>query len=488
MEDQENRKEAPKSAPIETSTVSSIVSALQAIKELEGLSESEYRWLADHGTDRKLADGTRVFGEGTPPEHLIFILAGEILVHRPSSSPVTVPIGRAGRITGKTPYSRMKAWGAEGRASGLVWLLYVHQDSFQEMLSVIPSMAERIVFLLVDRNREFTKAEEQIARLAALGKLAGNIAHELNNPASAARSSVATYFSQLPASENIKYRIGRLLQSDEQQSAYSAWIALFRETAEVYFQTSSSSSSMLLNNSEEVLLEWLESENVEEAWNIASILADAGVDLATLEQLKQVVGPVVVPLAAQDLANVVRGVRVATAVSSATGRIFNLVAAVKDYSSMDSVPIQNVDIVESLENVLALLQPRLTSVTVERRFAPDLPTIKAFGSELQQAWHALIENALDSLHDKGTLVLSTKLIDDAIVVEIWDDGPGVAPGDTSRIFEPFFTTKPFGKGLGLGLDTVQRVANRHFGSVSYESAPSATCFQVRIPMDRTRVY
>jgi signal transduction histidine kinase len=155
---------------------------------------------------------------------------------------------------------------------------------------------------------------------------------------------------------------------------------------------------------------------------------------------------------------------------------------------MDQEPIQDVDIVESLENVLALSQPRLANMTVERRFAPDLPTIKAFGSELQQAWQALIENALDSMSGNGTLGLSTKLIDGAIIVEIRDDGPGIAPDNVSRIFEPFSTTKPFGKGLGLGLDTVQRVVTRHFGSVSYESSPSATCFQVRIPADRTQVY
>jgi signal transduction histidine kinase len=162
----------------------------------------------DNVSISSLTDETLIFGEGTPPEHFIFVLAGEILVHRHTSSPVKVSIGRAGRITGKTPYSRMKTWAAEGGASGPVWLLYIHQDSFKEMLSAIPSMIERIVFLLVDRNREFTKAEEQIAKLAALGKLAANIAHELNNPASAARSSVTAYFSQLSRSENLEYQIG----------------------------------------------------------------------------------------------------------------------------------------------------------------------------------------------------------------------------------------------------------------------------------------
>jgi signal transduction histidine kinase len=191
---------------------------------------------------------------------------------------------------GKTPYSRMKTWAAEGRASGPVWLLYIHQDSFKEMLSAIPSMIERIVFLLVDRNREFTKAEEQIAKPAALGKLAANIAHELNNPASAARSSVTAYFSQLSRSENLKYQIGRLLQSDEKQLVYSAWIGQFRATAEAYFYTVNALNPALPDYDEEALLEWLESERVEEAWSIAPTFAEAGVRIATLEQLKGMVG------------------------------------------------------------------------------------------------------------------------------------------------------------------------------------------------------
>jgi signal transduction histidine kinase len=255
---------------------------------------------------------------------------------------VKISIGRAGRITGKTPYSRMKTWAAEGRASGPVWLLYIHQDSFKEMLSAIPSMIERIVFLLVDRNREFTKAEEQIAKLAALGKLAANIAHELNNPASAARSSVTAYFSQLPRSENLKYQIGRLLQSDEKQLAYSAWIGQFRATAEAYFYTVNALNPALPDYDEEALLEWLESERLEEAWSIAPTFAEAGVRIATLEQLKGMVGSELVPLVVQDLAHIVRGARVASAVSSATGRIFDLVTAVKDYSCMDQEPIQDV--------------------------------------------------------------------------------------------------------------------------------------------------
>ncbi|MGA7314606.1 MAG: ATP-binding protein, partial [Silvibacterium sp.] len=171
-----------------------------------------------------------------------------------------------------------------------------------------------------------------------------------------------------------------------------------------------------------------------------------------------------------------------------TARIFEIVDAIKDYSYMDQAPIQEVNLSQSLDNTLVMLGSRLRHVTIEREYDPNLPAIRAFGSELNQVWTALIENALDAMHDRGTLRLTTKLKGRMVFIEVWDSGPGIDPALKSRIFEPFFTTKPIGVGLGLGLDLVQRVVNKHFGSVAVESRPSATCFQVRIPLDRMQVY
>src|SRR5580698_1024425 len=132
------------------------VDALHSIHELKDLTLEELRWIADTGTERFVQDGELIFSQGAPPAHLIFVLSGEIVIKRHTSSPVSVLTGRTGRITGKTPFSRIQAWNADGRASGNVWLLEVHQSRFEEMLGAIPSMAERMVHLLVDRNREYT--------------------------------------------------------------------------------------------------------------------------------------------------------------------------------------------------------------------------------------------------------------------------------------------------------------------------------------------
>jgi signal transduction histidine kinase len=114
--------------------------------------------------------------------------------------------------------------------------------------------------------------------------------------------------------------------------------------------------------------------------------------------------------------------------------------------------------------------------------------VSAYGSELNQVWSALIENALDAMHDHGTLHISIRVTGQMAIVEVLDSGPGIPEAIQSRIFEPFFTTKPIGTAMGLGLDRVQRIISKHGGSVAVESKPGATCVQVRIPLNRLRAY
>jgi len=189
-----------------------------------------------------------------------------------------------------------------------------------------------------------------------------------------------------------------------------------------------------------------------------------------------------------QFASSVRTERMAQVMLDSTARIFDLIAAVKDYSWMDQAPIQQVDIPQSLETTLAMLQSRLEKVEVERRYAADLPRIAAYASELNQVWMALIENALDAMQDRGRLTLSAHCLGEFLVVEIWDDGPGIPEDVQGRIFEPFYTTKAPGSGLGLGLDTAQRIVRQHRGYLHVTSQPGATCFQVRLPVEPLQAY
>ncbi len=155
---------------------------------------------------------------------------------------------------------------------------------------------------------------------------------------------------------------------------------------------------------------------------------------------------------------------------------------------MDQAPLQDIDLAQSLENTLTMLHYRMSHVKVVREFAPDLPRIAANGSELNQVWMALLENALDAMHDHGTIRVTTQSAGDMVRVEIWDDGPGIPPQLHSRIFEPFFTTKPPGKGAGLSLDTVHRILSRYRGFIDLQSKPGSTCFQIGIPLQQAGAY
>src|SRR5581483_1262665 len=171
-------------------------------------------------------------------------------------------------------------------------------------------------------------------------------------------------------------------------------------------------------------------------------------------------------------------------IESATGRISELVRAMKDYTYMDQTPVQNVDIVRSIETTLTIMNHKLKKgVTVKREYSKDgRLSVDSFGSELNQVWTNLIDNAIAAMAGKGELRIRAWRDEKCVFVEIGDNGAGIPPQNLSRIFEPFFTTKAVGEGTGLGLDTVQRIVRKHRGGVSVTSKPGDTRFTVSLPV------
>jgi signal transduction histidine kinase len=474
--------------PATPTPIAEIVAALRTITPLDGLTEEEYTWIASNGSERVGGDRSIVFRENEPACNMNFILRGEVQVRRKSGS-IALFIGRAGSMTGKLPFSRMKNYGGEGYSVGDVWAIDVNESLFPAMLAAIPSMAQRCVSALLDRVREVTRMEQQAEKLTALGKLAANLAHELNNPASAAQRSAASLFGELREYGEQKYRFGNLCLTDEQIGQYRDWVARARARMSAYTAFPKTPQSPLATaDREEGLIQWLNSHNVPKPWTIAPALAETNLPFDVLDELAATVAPEVLPVAVATVASSLRVERMAETVVDSTVRIFDLISAIKDYSYMDQAPIQDVDLAQSLENTLVMFNSRLKNVTVELEFDPELPPVSAYGSELNQVWTALIENALESMNDEGTLKLRTHLSGQLALVEVWDSGPGIDDETKSRIFEPFFTTKAPGRGLGLGLDTVQRIVSKHSGYVSVESKPGATCFQIRLPLDRGGAY
>jgi signal transduction histidine kinase len=453
------------------------------------LTDAEYEWLATHSTERVGPDGALIFVENEPSHHMNIILRGDVMAQRRKSAAVARFVGRTSRLTGKLPFSRMKTWGADGRTVGPVWVLDIHEDLFEEMLRAIPSMARRCVALLLDRTRDFTRMEEQAEKLLALGKLAANLSHELNNPASAAQRSAVSLSTELRDADEAKYRLGRLFRSEEELEQYNAWVKQARD----YVRESSAfsplpQSPLEASDYEEEILRWLEKHEVTSPWDIAPVLAEMRIPISMLDSLASSLCPETLSPAMATFASSLRVERMAETVVDSSERIFELISAIRGYSFMDQAPIQDVDLPASIENTLAMFRSRTGHVQINLEFELNLPQVSAYGSELTQVWSALIENSLDAMHDHGTLTISIRASGQTALIEVRDDGPGIDEEIQSRIFEPFFTTKPIGTAMGLGLDTVQRIVGKHSGSVAVDSKPHATCFQVRIPINRLRAY
>jgi len=473
------------------SSATVIVDALRRVRSLDGLSDVELQWLTEHGIERFVENGTKVFSSGERAHIMTILLEGEVHVRRVSSGPTVFFIGRSSQLTGKLPFSRMQTYGGEGYAVGQVWAIDVHEDLFPAMLEAIPSMAQRCVSLLLDRVREVTRMEQQSEKLNALGKLAANLSHELNNPASAARSAANNLWTELRNYGDSKYKLGAMCFTAEAKKRYGEWMNSVRGLMDSNDHPYRADAGTL-GDREIFLNRWMIAHNVTDAWKITPTLAETRIEISHLDALAEALSPEALPVALASFSSALNAERMTDAVIDATHRIFDLITAIKDYSYMDQAPIQEIDVPQAIENTLTMLASRLANVEIVREYAPDTPTISAYGSELNQVWTALIENALDAMdsceHDPHILRLRTSLNGLTLLVEIEDNGPGIDPDIHSRIFEPFFTTKPVGVSLGLGLDAANRILTKHRGSITVESRPGRTCFQVRLPVEQAGAY
>jgi len=470
--------------PARPTPIDQVMAALRSVEALKGLADGEYYWLAANATER-IGDGQQiVFRQNDPAHHLSILLEGEIYIHRRNSGSINLFIGRTAQITGKLPFSRMATWAGDGISSGYLWILDIHEDAFPAMLLAVPSMAQRCVSIMLDRVRDFTRADQQAEKLAALGKLAANLSHELNNPASAAQRAAQSLASTIDRDQEL-CRLGRLFPSEEELSKYLEWTR--KSLAKIQAEPAANVISLADSDREEEFVEWLETHQVPNAWSVAPPFARTKLPLSALDELATVISSGALPAAVVSFSTSLNTRRLVDAVSESSARIFRIIDAIRDYSYMDQTPIQEVDLVHSLENALALLGARLREMVVVRDYDDEVPAITGYGAELSQVWTALIENAIDATNGTGTLKLTTRLKGEMAFVAIWDDGMGIEPALSTRIFEPFFTTKPLGQALGLGLDTVRRIVGKHFGSVTVESVPRSTCFQVLLPLDRPQI-
>jgi signal transduction histidine kinase len=415
------------------------------------------------------------------------MLEGEIQARARTGGPnVPVYIASAGEITGLLPQSRMTKILRTLTATVATRVARLHKRHFDEMLTAIPELGPRLTGVMADRIRDTTRSDIQHEKLAALGKLSAGLAHELNNPAAAARA----------AASNMRQLLDRLRNADLALSSLTlkedAWrtITFLEEIAIRNASACTALDSLTRSDREEQLAETLSSTGVPNPWNLTSELVDAGLKPEQLSELMDALSPNALEAVLVRLGSILSLYKLADDVHESTTRISELVRAIKEYSWMDTAPESEIDIHAGLESTLTILKHRLRGeIRVERQYDPNLPRIRAHGGELNQVWTNLIDNAIDAMlgtSEDKLLLIRTAGRSEGVLVEILDTGPGIPPEVRDRIFEPFFTTKPQNEGTGLGLDLVFRILRKHRGDIRFESRPGRTCFQVRLPVSRNK--
>jgi signal transduction histidine kinase len=457
---------------------SDLVTRLAQHRTLSGAPREELAWLAAHGQLRHAERGEYLTRKTEITEKLVIVLSGHLAIYvdRGLGLRKVMEWGE-GDVSGFLPYSRMGKPPGDAVFDEPGDLVLIDRHHFPEMIRECPTVTTKLVHVMLDRVRRFTSSDLQDEKMMSLGRLAAGLAHELNNPASAAARSAHLLQDGLANLEEVSRALGVAGLSDAQLAA----IQRVRQSCSS--MAPSSLSPIERADREEAIAEWLEAHEADP--DAAAALVETAVTLADLDTLAGALGGPALSTTLKWIAADCSTRALATEVEKAATRIHDLVAAVKRFTYMDRTSVSEaVDLSTSLNDSLALLmhKARRKSVGVSVKLEPDLPRVRAIGGDLNQVWTNLIDNALDAVSESGKVTITAGRHLDFVIVRIVDDGPGIPPEIGERIFDPFYTTKPVGQGTGLGLDIARRLVRRNDGDIEFESRPGRTEFRVTLPV------
>lgn len=443
-----------------------------------GVSDEESRCL--EGGEEVYVQADEILArEGDPGEYFFVLLEGEVrITKRYGRQAITMATHTAGKFFGEVSLLLEIPFFVDAHVLKPSRLLRFQKDTFLAMMRQCPSVAKEILRTMATRLRNLEGFSHQREKFISLGTMAAGLAHELNNPVSAARRAAVYLDEAVDALQRLACQLYPHLTALHWECLVTAATTAERRTTEL-----ASEEPLAGAEREQRITTWLDEHEVPESWKLSAALAAAAVAPADLDKLYIDLPKASVASAIEWLGTRLNIRALLREMDHSTHRIAGLVDTVKSYSYEGQGPRQTVDIHDGLEATLKMLEHKLKDTTVLRDYDRSLPSLEAYGLELNQVWTNLIDNAIDALHPQGHIWIRTRQEDHQIIVEIQDDGAGIPEEIQPRLFEPFFTTKGVGKGTGFGLIICYRiVTNRHGGEIEFVSKPGETRFLVRLPM------
>ena len=459
----------------------STIDFLRKVPLFAELPEPDLQRLCAGVQEVRVPAGELLFAEGDEGARAYIIREGELEILKSSAGrDVLIAVRKPGEVIGEIALLQASPRTASVRARTDAVLLSLEKEQLDELLQTSSTALQAMFHTVLSRWRGMEAMLRQSEKLAQLGTLTAGVAHELNNPASAAQRASSQLEPALQGFQRACLALSRLeLDADQSQALEAATQRALALSARPPVL-----DALARSDREGELEAWLEQRGVADPWEQAPLLVNLDYDAARLEALARSFPNAQLPVILTSLTATYSVHNLLAEIGAGVGRISQIVKALKTYSYLDQAPVQAVDVREGLEDTLLILRSKLEGISVRREYAPDLPRIQGYGSELNQVWTNLIDNAAYAVDGKGEIVLRTRREGDSVIVEVQDNGPGVPAEIKDRIFDPFFTTKPVGQGTGLGLDiSYNIVVNKHRGDIQVSSEPGRTVFEVRLPLN-----
>lgn len=457
---------------------------LRKVPLFSGLPDDDLERLCQMVEEVTLPAGAELFAEGSIGDKAYVIESGEVEIIKTSANrPVLLAVRRSGEVIGEIALLEAGPRTATGRTRTETRLLVIGQKQFDYLLATSPTASQILMRTVVERLRMTNSALRQSEKMAQLGTLTAGVAHELNNPAAAVRRGADQLEDAIAAFGLAQASLAALGLSPEQKAVAER---LGEEARAAAGKPQPPLDALARSDREYAIEDWLDERGAPDAWELAPALVNLGYDVEGLAAFAEQFAPEDLPAVVGWLSASYGVYNLLAEIGQGAGRISEIVKALKAYSYLDQAPVQAVDIHEGLDNTLLILRSKLKQITVIREYAPNLPKIQGYGSELNQVWTNLLDNAADALagRENPTITIQTERRGEWVTVRVMDNGPGIPPEIQGRVFDAFFTTKEPGKGTGLGLEiSYNIIVNKHRGELRLFSRPGLTCFQTDLPLN-----